>query len=174
MAPAALGDVRAHIASVADGLSDVIDELREISRGLHPAILSEGGLTAAIPSLARRSAVPVRVAAQVTGRLDERVEVAAYYVVSEALTNAAKHARATHVDVTVVTRESALEITVVDDGDGGADAARGSGLVGVRDRVEALGGSLTIVSPQGVGTTIAVELPLQPEGEQLRALLAGG
>jgi signal transduction histidine kinase len=174
MTPDDIAPVRAQIGGIADGLSDVIDELRELSRGIHPAILSEGGLAAAVRALARRSAVPVRVSAEVPGRLDERVEVAAYYVVSEALTNAAKHANATAAVVSIAVRDAALDITVTDDGDGGADAAQGSGLVGVRDRVEALGGSLTIVSPDGVGTTITVELPVQPVGDAFRALLAGG
>ncbi len=172
--PPELEDVRARIGRVAEGLGDVVDDLRELSRGIHPAILSEGGLTAAVRALARRSAVPVRVESDVAGRVDERVEVAGYYVVSEALTNTAKHAGATHVQVVLALREAALDITVTDDGRGGAAAVRGSGLVGVGDRVEALGGSLTIRSPEDAGTTISVRIPLQPVVDEVGTLLAGG
>jgi signal transduction histidine kinase len=172
MTPAGLDDVRRRIAGVADGLSDVVDDLRELSRGIHPAILSEGGLSAAVRALGRRSAVPVRVSADVPDRLDERIEVAAYYVVSEALTNAAKHAGATHVDVNVAVDDLQLDIAVTDDGRGGADPQHSSGRVGVRDRVETLGGRLAIVSPKDAGTTITVKLPLQPAAAG--TLLPGG
>jgi signal transduction histidine kinase len=110
----------------ADGLNDVIDELREITRGLHPAVLERGGLGPALRALARRAAVPVELDAGLSGRLPERVEVAAYYVVSEALANATKHARATLVEVEVRIAEDVLHMLVRDDGVGGADMSRGS------------------------------------------------
>jgi signal transduction histidine kinase len=152
-------DKRGQLSGVADGIVAVIDELRELSRGLHPSILSEGGLRPALLALARRSAVTVRLDAELEGRFEERVEVAAYYVVSEALTNAAKHADATIVDIHVAAAEGLLAITIRDDGAGGADPSRGSGLLGLIDRVEALGGRAEIESPPGAGTSIHVQLP---------------
>jgi signal transduction histidine kinase len=145
---------------VADGLEGALDELREMARGIHPAILAKGGLTPALKTLARRWTVPVKLDVRVVARLPERVEVATYYVVSEALTNAAKHAQASLVNVEVETVEGAVRVCVRDDGVGGADPIRGSGLVGLKDRVEALGGAITIHSPPGSGTTLRVELPL--------------
>jgi signal transduction histidine kinase len=146
---------------VVDGLTGALDELRELARGIHPAILSEGGLAPALKVLARRSAVPVELDIDVQTRLPERVEVASYFVVSEALANAAKHARASvaHVDVEVA--GSLLHISVGDDGVGGADPSQGSGLIGLTDRVQALGGTLTVLSPPRQGTTIRAELPLR-------------
>jgi GAF domain-containing protein len=153
---------RERIADAVEGITDVLEELRELSSGLHPAILSEGGLRPALRALARRSSVPVRLRAEPDERFEEHVEVAAYYVVSEALANAAKHSGASIVEVTVARRDGGLLVTIRDDGAGGADAAKGSGLVGLSDRVEALGGTMTIVSPRGAGTTVEVELPLSP------------
>jgi signal transduction histidine kinase/ketosteroid isomerase-like protein len=143
-------------------ITEVLDDLREIARGLHPAVLAEGGLTPALKTLARRSAVPVRLDVAVQGRLPEPVELAAYYVVAEALTNAAKHADATVMDVHVATSQGLLRMELRDDGRGGADPAAGSGLVGLTDRVEALGGRLSVRSPAGAGTTLEVVLPLTP------------
>jgi GAF domain-containing protein/ketosteroid isomerase-like protein len=160
--PAGAGTLNALLDGVAAGITDVLDELREIARGLHPAVLAEGGLTPALKTLARRAAVPVRVDVSVDGRLREPVELAAYYVVAEALTNAAKHADATVVDVRVATGEGLLRVEVRDDGRGGADPTAGSGLVGLIDRVEALGGRLSVRSPSGAGTTLEVVLPLTP------------
>jgi signal transduction histidine kinase len=125
------------------------DDLREVSRGIHPAVLSEGGLGPALRTLARRSAVPVELELGAEERLPALVEVAAYYVISEALTNTAKHARASYARVAVQQRDSVLWLSVGDDGVGGAEPARGSGLIGLRDRVEALGGSIQITSPAG-------------------------
>ena len=139
----------------------MLDDLRELARGIHPAILSEGGLGPALRALARRSAIPTDLDASVDKRLAERVEVAAYYVVSEALTNAAKHARASHVEVHVEARDGILDLRVRDDGIGGADPARGSGLIGLTDRVEALGGRIAIASRGGEGTSLHVELPAE-------------
>ena len=138
----------------------MIDELREISRGIHPAILSSAGLRPALRALGRRSAVPVDIDVRIDGRLPEPVEVAAYYVVSEMLTNAAKYAQASVVYVDVARAAGDLCISVRDDGVGGADPARGSGLVGLRDRVEALGGSIVFRSAKGEGTAVEVLLPL--------------
>jgi signal transduction histidine kinase len=152
-------DQRVLLERVGEGIVSVLDELRELSRGLHPAILSEGGLRPALKALARRSSVPVRLDADLDERFDERVEVAAYYVVSEALTNAAKHSRATVVEIHVAASDGLLVLTIRDDGAGGADPSRGSGLLGLIDRVEALGGRVAIESPPGAGTSIHVQLP---------------
>jgi signal transduction histidine kinase len=123
-------------------------------------VLSQGGLAPALQALARRSAVPVKLAVSTSGRPAEHIEVTAYYVVSELLTNTAKHARASVVRVTVEQRDKTLHLSVRDDGVGGADPARGSGLIGLRDRVEAIGGTAVVQSPAGVGTTVLVSLPL--------------
>jgi signal transduction histidine kinase len=156
-------ELKRELARVADGLTDTLDELRELARGIHPAILSEGGLAPALKALARRSAVPVELDVAIDAGLPERVEVASYFVVSEALANAAKHARASVAHVYVETAGSRLHVSIGDDGVGGADPSRGSGLIGLTDRVQALGGTLTVVSPPGRGTTIRVELPLDGE-----------
>jgi PAS domain S-box-containing protein len=145
-------------------LADALEELRELARGIHPAILTDRGLGPALEMLASRASIPVEVAATFEGRLPPRVEAAAYYIVAEALTNASKHARASRVRVDVGrTGERAL-VEVADDGEGGADQARGSGLRGLRDRVEALGGELTIASPTGAGTTLTARLPIAAAG----------
>ena len=145
---------------VAEEIIGVLDELREIARGIHPAILAEGGLRPALTTLARRSAVPVRLDLKLDRRLPEPVELAAYYVINEALANAAKHAHAASMDVRVAVGSGLLRISVRDDGDGGADPAHGTGLTGLIDRVEALGGQLTLRSPPDAGTTLDVALPL--------------
>ncbi|HEX6520334.1 MAG TPA: GAF domain-containing protein [Streptosporangiaceae bacterium] len=150
----------AEIADIAAELLGVIDDLRELSRGIHPAILSKGGLRPALRALARRSAIPVELDARVDSRLPERIEVGAYYVVSEMLTNAAKHARASVVHVDVKTFGGVLWLHVRDDGIGGADPARGSGLLGLKDRIEALGGTFAFHSPVGLGTTVSCEFPV--------------
>jgi signal transduction histidine kinase len=158
--PPQLGGLEGELTNVAEGLANVLDELREMARGIHPAILAQGGLGPALKTLARRCPVPVELDVRAQARLPERVEVAAYYVVSEALTNAAKHAHASVVNVEVETVEGALWLRVRDDGVGGADPVRGSGLVGLKDRVEALGGTLAVQSPAGAGTALRAELPL--------------
>jgi signal transduction histidine kinase len=139
----------------------MLEELREISRGIHPAILSTGGLERALRVLARRSAVPVELDLHAEQRLPEPVEVAAYYAVSEALTNATKHAHASVVHVELDTHDSIVQFAIRDDGIGGADPGRGSGLVGLSDRIEALGGTLQVSSPAGSGTTLLIEMPLE-------------
>jgi signal transduction histidine kinase len=154
------GETRAELAEVAEELIAVIDDLREMSRGIHPAILSRAGLRQALRALGRRSAVPVEIDVRIDGRLPEAVEVGAYYVVSEMLNNAAKHARATVVTVDVEASGGMLRVCVRDDGIGGADPDRGSGLVGLRDRIEALGGTFTVHSPPGAGTTASCDLPV--------------
>jgi PAS domain S-box-containing protein len=159
--PAELAETRATIGGVAGELNHVIDELREISRGIHPAILSEGGLGPALRTLARRAAIPVVLGSVIDHRLPEPIEVAAYYVVSEALTNATKHANAERVMVEAAVRDSSLRLSIRDEGVGGADPAVGSGLVGLRDRLEALGGSIEISSPPGQGTQIVARLPVE-------------
>ncbi len=147
----------------AQGLAEVVEELREISRGLHPAILEKGGLGPALRALARRAAVPVELSVSVTGRLQERVEAAAYYVVSEALTNVAKHARASVVQVGIGVDGGTLRLLVTDDGAGGADPSRGSGLIGLSDRVAAVGGTFEVTSPPGGGTSLRVTIPVGPD-----------
>jgi signal transduction histidine kinase len=158
--PPALGKLEGELSHVAEGLASVQDELREFARGIHPAILAEGGLGPALRTLARRSTVPVELDVRANARLPEGVEVAAYYVVSEALTNAAKHAHASVVHVDVESVERVLRLCVHDDGAGGADPVGGSGLIGLKDRIEALGGTIAIRSPPGTGTSLDIELPL--------------
>jgi signal transduction histidine kinase len=157
--PPELTDLDRELSRVVRGLAAAQDELREIAAGIHPAILAEGGLGPALKSLARRSSLPVELDVR-TGRLPERIEVAAYFVVAETLTNAAKHAGASVVHIGATQDARALRVTVADDGAGGADPARGSGLVGLQDRVGALGGTISFSSPPGGGTTVRAVLPL--------------
>jgi signal transduction histidine kinase len=158
--PPELGEVHQELASAGTELDEILGDLRELSRGIHPAILSEGGLGPALRTLARRSAVPVELQMATEGRLPERVEVTAYYVVAEALTNVAKHAEASLVQVEVAATDGRVRLDVRDDGIGGADPASGSGLVGLKDRVAATGGTLRVDSRPGQGTSLLVELPL--------------
>jgi PAS domain S-box-containing protein len=158
--PAGLEDLRTEVGRHADRLTSVIEELREMSRGIHPAILTEGGLSPAVEALALRSPVPVRLNIRSERRLPDGIEVAAYYVVSEALTNAAKHAEASRVQIDLHVEEETLCLSVVDDGVGGAKLSGGSGLIGLKDRVEALGGTIDVASPPGSGTRLEVEIPL--------------
>jgi signal transduction histidine kinase len=147
------------------GLSDALRELRELAQGIHPGILTERGLHAALEELARGARVPLDLDVELDARLPERVEAAAYFVVSEALTNVAKHARASAVRVRVTCRNgegggaARAVVEVADDGVGGADGTRGSGLRGLADRVDALGGRLAVVSPEGRGTALQAEIP---------------
>jgi signal transduction histidine kinase len=158
--PPGLAEVEAGLSRIAERVTGVFEHARELSHGIHPAILSERGLQAALKSLARRSAVPVELDLRTGRRLPDQVEVAAYYAVSEALTNAAKHARASVVDVELDAPDATLRLAVRDDGIGGADPARGSGLVGLRDRIEAVGGTLDVTSPAKGGTTLLIKIPL--------------
>jgi PAS domain S-box-containing protein len=154
-------ELRRQLARTAQGLEGVLEELREISRGIHPAILSEGGLGPALRGLARRSAVPVELDLRGARRLPEPIEVAAYYVVSETLSNAAKHANASVVHVELDAEGETLRVAIRDDGVGGADPKQGSGLVGLSDRIDALGGTLRVSSPPGTGTTVLIEVPVE-------------
>jgi signal transduction histidine kinase len=159
-APPELVELKAQLSRTADGLAGAVENLQEISRGIQPAILSQGGLGPALKTLARRSSVPVQLDVSVDRRLPENVEVAVYYVVSEALTNVAKHAHASVVRVDLEADVAVVRLSVGDDGVGGATCGQGSGLIGLRDRIEALGGRIKIVSPSGKGTTLLVEMPL--------------
>jgi signal transduction histidine kinase len=159
LAPA-VGDGRAAelLADVERQLETARAELRELARGIHPPALPEGGLAAALPDLAGRASVPVELHVD-GGRAPAPVEAAAYFVCAEALTNVAKYAAASAVTIVVRREPGRLTVAIADDGAGGADPARGSGLRGLADRVEALGGRLTVDSPPGAGTRLAAELP---------------
>ncbi|MCU1671233.1 MAG: histidine kinase [Blastococcus sp.] len=151
------------LSRVEGELASALDELREMSRGIHPSILSEGGLRPALRALARRSPIPVALDVPTSRRLGEPVEAAAYFVASEALANATKYAQASRIDVSLALRDDGLLLSIRDDGVGGAHFGQGSGLVGLRDRVEALGGTIRIESPPGAGTLLVVALPLEVE-----------
>ncbi|HEX3459370.1 MAG TPA: GAF domain-containing sensor histidine kinase [Acidimicrobiales bacterium] len=153
--------LQVHLERTHQGLAGVLDALRETARGIHPVILSKAGLGPAFKALARRSALPVELDLRAERRLPEPVEVAAYYVVSEALTNATKHAQASVVTVELDAQDSILQLVIRDDGLGGADPTQGSGLVGLSDRIEALGGHLEINSPAGRGTSLSIEIPVE-------------
>jgi signal transduction histidine kinase len=159
--PEELEQHRSELGCVVDGLTAALDDLREIARGIHPAGLSEDGLTPALKRLVSRSPLRVNLDVRADGRFPEPVEVTAYYVVSEALTNAAKHADTPVVDVAVAADGGALRVEVRDDGRGGADPAEGSGLFGLKDRIEAIGGTMRLTSPPGAGTALTVVLPLR-------------
>ncbi len=156
-------EARAGLDELARDLEGVAEEIRAFSQGLHPALLSRSGLGPSLRALARRSPVAVDLDVAGVPRFPEPIETAVYYVVSEALANAAKHSQATEVCVTVASDAAAVRATVADDGAGGAKPGRGSGLIGLVDRVEALGGRFTLESPAGRGTTISIELPLGPQ-----------
>ena len=156
----AAGELAQRLEGAVAEVNGVLEELREIARGIHPAVLTEGGLRPALRALARRSAVPVSLDVQVAGRLPEPVEIAAYYAVSEALTNVAKYAHASAAEVEVAVGDGVLRVDVRDDGRGGADFGRGSGLLGLKDRVEALGGWISLQSAAGAGTIMQIALPL--------------
>jgi signal transduction histidine kinase len=157
--PPGAGDLATELERLAEGLVAAHDELREIARGIHPVALAKGGLVSVLNGLARRSTVPVHLDVRINARLPEQIELAAYYVVAEALTNAAKHADADSIDVELVTDGDVLRVCVSDDGRGGADLSHGSGLIGLKDRVEMLGGRISLHSPLGTGTRVKIELP---------------
>ena len=170
--PPALTELSAQLDRGVTSATDLLDELREITRGIHPAILTKGGLAAALRALAGRCPSPVRLDLRVTGPLPQHLEASAYYVVAEALANVAKHSRASIVSVTVVTDTASgvLHVAVSDDGVGGARFDRGTGLVGLKDRAEAMGGGMFLDSPVGAGTTLRIELPLSaaPVAREIR------
>jgi PAS domain S-box-containing protein len=152
---------RTLLSGAADELALALEELRELARGLHPAVLTDRGLRAAVEMLAGRAPVHVEIGEVPQERLPEPVEAAAYYLIAEALTNVTKYARASAVRVRVEAGDGRVLVEVADDGVGGADPATGSGLRGLTDRVEALGGTLQVTSPEGAGTTLRAEIPTQ-------------
>jgi signal transduction histidine kinase len=156
-------DLRSELAHIANGLADAVTELQEISRGIHPAVLSKGGLGPAARALARRSPIPVELEVDMKARMSEPVEVAAYYVLSEALANATKHSKASRIDMSVRQRDRDVLLSIRDDGVGGADPTRGSGLIGLTDRVDALGGEIRVESRPRDGTRITVSFPIEVE-----------
>ena len=158
-------ELKAALSETVQELNEATDEVREVAQGIHPAILTQGGLAPALRTLALRSSIPVEVVVEREERLPEPVEVAAYYVAAEALTNAAKHATASCAWVTLERQGGLVRLRISDDGVGGADPSTGSGLTGVRDRIEALGGSLAVRSPGGQGTVLDVALPLAAAGQ---------
>jgi PAS domain S-box-containing protein len=158
--PSEMEEIRAVLTRIEEGIEAALEDVREVSHGLHPALLSQGGLGPSLRALARESPIPVNVEINLEQRPPESIEIAVYYVVSEALTNAAKHACASTCSVMVTSSGGLLQATIRDDGAGGAEASSGSGLIGLIDRVEALGGRLALESPRGHGTTVAIELPL--------------
>lgn len=153
--------VRAELSKVATGLAAAVEELQEISRGIHPGILAKGGLGPALRALAHRSSIPVDLDLRADARLAGPIEVAVYFVASEALANAVKHSQASRIELALGRRDGSLVLSVRDDGVGGADPRGGSGLVGLTDRVEALGGSIRVDSRPGRGTKITADLPLE-------------
>ena len=167
--PGECQEVRAALSQTVDDLNAATDEVREIAQGIHPAILTQGGLAPALRNLARGSAVPVELITTSEERLPAPVEAAAYYVAAEALANIAKHAEASRARVTVELDDGLLRLGINDDGVGGANPSGGSGLTGLCDRVEALGGSLAIRSPRGQGTDLAVALPVASTADRPEA-----
>ena len=153
------------LSRIAVGLTGAVDDLQELTRGIHPAILSRGGLGPALRMLARRSPIPVKLEIATDAPLSQPAEVAAYFVASETLANAAKHAQASRIEMSLVLDEEGVVLTIRDDGVGGADPGQGSGLVGLADRVEALGGSIDIESRLGDGTRITARIPSELEAE---------
>jgi signal transduction histidine kinase len=162
--PPQLAELGRRLSHLSDEVTSVFEELREISHGIHPATLSNRGLVPALRALSRRSVLPIEFDVHVERRLPEPIEIAAYYVVSEALTNATKHAHASVVHVELDARDTTVRSAVRDDGIGGADR-HGSGLLGLSDRIEALGGTLQVTSPAGKGTKLTIEIPLEAPGD---------
>jgi PAS domain S-box-containing protein len=156
-------DLREELSAIADELGDALSDLQELSRGIHSTLLTRGGLEPALRTLARRAAIPVKIDVELDERLPQPIEAAAYFVASEALANATKHAHASRIEVSLTSQNGSLLVSVRDDGIGGVDPTRGSGVVGLTDRVEALGGSIRVRSQTGEGTEITAELPLELE-----------
>jgi signal transduction histidine kinase len=153
-------EARELMASASDELTLALAELRDLARGLHPSILTDLGLGPALESLARRAPIPCDVVNEIEGQLPAQVQAAMYYVVAESLTNVAKYAQATRIDVRASNEAGFARVLVADDGVGGANPDDGSGLGGLHDRVEALGGRLVVESAEGEGTRVLAEIPL--------------
>jgi signal transduction histidine kinase len=154
-------ETRARLEAARAEVAASLAELREIARGIHPAVVSGHGLGVALEQLAARCPVPATLRSTLVGRLPEPVEMAAYYVVSESLANVGKYAEASSVEIVVSRERETLVVEIGDDGVGGADSERGSGLRGLADRVEALGGRLAVYSPPGGGTRVKAEIPCE-------------
>jgi signal transduction histidine kinase len=159
--PPEMQNQRQTFSDIVAALNDILGDLQELSRGIHPAIVSKGGLRPALKALARRSTLPVSLDVTLDRRFPEPVELASYYVVAEALTNAAKHAEASAVTVSARSDDDNLYLCVTDDGVGGADVRSGSGLIGLQDRVEALGGTIQLTSAAGAGTSLHIIIPTE-------------
>ena len=155
--PAATAEI---LTGASDELAHALEELRELARGIHPAVLTDRGLSAALEGLAARSPLPVEIET-LPERLPAPIEAAAYYVISESVANVVKHANATSVDVRLSRRDGVVVIEVADDGIGGADSGGGSGLRGLADRVAALDGTLRVESPPSQGTLVVAEIPVR-------------
>jgi signal transduction histidine kinase len=165
MVPVELAELRAELARIVDDQTTLLDQVREIAHGVHPAILFESGLKPALKSLAHRSPIPVELRVGCDADLPDDIELVVYYVVAEALTNTAKYSHASLVRVLVETGSRAVRIAVCDDGVGGANPTYGTGLLGLQQRARAAGGTLWLDSPRGGGTSLVVELPL--DGDEL-------
>jgi signal transduction histidine kinase len=150
---------RTVLARAREQLDSGLGELRDLARGIHPSVLTDRGLGVALESLVKRASMPVELSVAVPDRLDQAIEAAAYFLVSEAITNAAKHAQADSMSVEVMATDDTVLVTITDDGVGGASAGQGSGLSGLVDRVEAVGGRLEITSPPRKGTRLLARLP---------------
>jgi PAS domain S-box-containing protein len=161
--PADQQDAHSGLRRIRHDLEAVLEDVRELSHGLHPALLSQAGLERSLRALARKSPIPVTLHVSVSERPSESTETAVYYVISEALANAAKHSRAAQISVVLTTSRTEIRAAIEDDGSGGAEASAGSGLIGLIDRVEALGGRFALDSPPGHGTRISIEMPLIAE-----------
>ena len=161
--PADQQDAHSGLRRIEHDLEAVLEDVRELSHGLHPALLSQAGLGRSLRGLARKSPIPVKLDVSVSERPSESTETAVYYVISEALANAAKHSRASEISIVLTTSRGQIRAIIEDDGGGGAEASAGSGLVGLIDRVEALGGRFALDSPPGHGTRISIDMPLIAE-----------
>jgi signal transduction histidine kinase len=159
-------ELKCELACIAEGLAEAMENLRDICHGIHPAVLSDCGLGAAVETLARRSLIPVKLNVRVEGRLPDPIEASAYYIVCETLTNVAKHAKAGFVEVSLVRVGDYLDLSIQDDGVGGANGS-GAGLTGLMDRVAALAGTIQLVSPPGRGTRLHIKLPIRSSDEPL-------
>ena len=169
VSPDAEHELGTRLDQASEQLSHALSELREFARGIHPAILTDQGLVPALESLAERATIPTAVESTLSRRLPAPLEATAYFVVSEGLANTAKYSQASAVTVTVGEVEGALSVVIADDGIGGADGSRGSGLRGLADRVAVVDGTLRLESPPGQGTRLMCRIPVEPAGLRLAA-----